>query len=148
MKNYLMSFFNRTTANQFMRLAVIGGLNTVLDFVLANLFKVSFGFGSQPSVILAFTIATGASYLMNRRFTFSISGGKKSMRETAAFFLVNGIALAITSGAVALAEVWFGDNLLAFNGAKVAATVVVLFPKFAGYRDLVFRRSLSNETRS
>lgn len=148
MKAYILSFFNRTSANQFMKLMVIGGLNTVLDFVLANVFKVSLGFSSQVSVILAFTIATGASYLMNRRFTFSITGGTKSIRETSAFFLVNGMALAVTSGSVALAELWFGDNLLAFNGAKIAATVIVLFPKFAGYRDLVFRRSLTNEVRS
>jgi putative flippase GtrA len=148
MKAYLLSFFNRTSANQFMRLAMIGGLNTVLDFVLANVLKAGLGFSSQLSVVLAFTTATGASYLMNRRFTFLITGGKKSMRETAAFFLVNGIALAVTSGFVALAELWFGDNLAAFNGAKVAATVLVLFPKFAGYRDLVFRRSLSNDARS
>ncbi|MDH3193526.1 MAG: GtrA family protein [Acidimicrobiia bacterium] len=148
MKNYIKSFLNRTSANQFIKLSLIGGLNTVLDFVLANLFKVSFGFSSQASVVTAFTIATGASYLMNRRFTFSISGGRKTVRETGAFFLVNGIALAVTSGFVALAELWFGDNLVVFNGAKVAATVIVLFPKFAGYRDLVFRRSLSKEIRS
>ena len=148
MKAYILSFFNRTSANQFMKLIIIGGFNTVLDFVLANVFKAGLGVSSQPSVILAFTIATGASYLLNRRFTFSITYGKKSVRETATFFLVNGIALAVTSGFVALAEMWFGDNLVAFNGAKVAATVLVLFPKFAGYRDLVFRRSLSNDARS
>ena len=145
---YVTSFLNRESANQFMRLVVIGGFNTVLDFGIFNLLRGVLGVPSQLSVAIAFTIATFVSYLLNRRFTFSITDGHVSARETALFFLVNGAAYVVTAALVFVAQRWIGDELLILNGAKVVATVFVLFPKFAGYRDVVFRRSVAKVDRS
>ena len=43
---------------------------------------------------------------------------------------------------------WGPLTVLQLNLAKFAAVVGVLFPKYAGYRDLVFRRSIDKERRS
>jgi hypothetical protein len=34
---------------------------------------------------------------------------------------------------------------LALNGANIVATLIILIPKFAGYRDVVFGKALRSE---
>ena len=100
-------------------------------------------------VTIAFAVATEVSYLLNRRWTFEIKGGSGVWRETTMFFLVNGVAWAATVGIVLGAEALFGDlSRLEENLAKLAAGVVILLPKLASYRDLVFRRSLARRAGS
>jgi hypothetical protein len=55
-----------------------------------------------------------------------------------------GVTVAIVSGAEAI----FGDlDLFQANLAKVVATALILIPKFAGYRDVVFGKALRSEER-
>ena len=73
------------------------------------------------------------------------------MRATAAradegvgFLVLNLVALAATAGIVWAADAWFGPlTPLGENLAKVVAALVILLPKFAALRDVVFRRALA-----
>lgn len=143
MITYLRSFFNREGMSQMAKLVIIGVVNTAVDFGVFNLFP-----SSVPlfwRVTLAFAVATEVSYLLNRRWTFQLRGGAGVWRETTVFFLVNGVAWAATVGIVLGAEAVFGDlSRLEENVAKLVAGVLILLPKLASYRDLVFRRSLAH----
>jgi putative flippase GtrA len=97
---------------------------------------------------VAFAVATFVSYLLNRRWSFQLTDGRVSLRETINFYAINIVAWLVTIGIVQIAEWLFGPlSLLGENVAKFAAVVVILIPKFAGYRDIVFRKALTADGR-
>jgi putative flippase GtrA len=144
---YVKSFFDREGMGQMAKLVIIGVVNTGVDFGVFNLFP-----SSVPlfwRVTVAFAVATEVSYLLNRRWTFQLRGGEGVARETLVFFLVNGVAWLATVGIVLGAEAVFGHlSRLGENMAKLVAGVIILLPKLASYRDLVFRRSLAGRQSS
>jgi putative flippase GtrA len=143
-KNYLRTFMNRESATQITMVAIIGLINTAVDFAVFNLLRV-IAVPLYPAVAIALVIATGVSYLLNRRYTFRLDDGHVSMREAGQFLLVNLAALLVTLGIVWIAEQAFGSlSRLGENVAKIAAIVIILLPKFAAYRDVVFRRALDH----
>jgi putative flippase GtrA len=144
MKSYLQSLVTREARGQFLRLGLIGGLNTVVYFVLLNLSFSVVGLSDFWSVTWAFVVATGLSYVLNRRWTFQIKEGKGYLRESLVFYAVNLAAWAATVGLVELAETVFGTSTaLQINLASLVATGIILIPKFASYRDLVFKKALT-----
>ena len=146
MKAYLRSLVTREAIGQFLRLGVIGGLNTLVYFVLLNFFFSLVRLTDFWSITWAFVMATGLSYVLNRRWTFRISEGRGSARETVAFYAVNLAAWAATIGLVDLAEKVFGTSTaLQLNLASLLATGLILIPKFASYRDLVFKKALAEK---
>lgn len=148
MKNYLRSFMNRESATQMTKVAVIGVVNTVIDFAIFNALRAA-SVSRFWSVTWALLIATFASYIMNRRYTFALHDGKVTLREAVQFYVVNLVAWAVTLGMLELADVLFGPlSVLGENFAKVAAVVVILLPKFAAYRDVVFGRALAHRAAS
>ncbi|MDH5616781.1 MAG: hypothetical protein OEY62_09620, partial [Acidimicrobiia bacterium] len=59
------------------------------------------------------------------------------------FYVVNLAAWGATVGMVELAEKVFGTSTaLQINLASLVATAIILIPKFASYRDLVFKKAL------
>ncbi len=147
MKRYLESFLNRKSLDQFIKVGIVGVVNTVVSFALFNLFFTILDWSSVVSVSIAFALTTFLSYLLNRAWTFELRDGKVSGRETFHFYLVNGAAWAATAGTMALAEAWFGPlSKLAGNAVYIGITLVILVPKFASYRDIVFGKALAEET--
>jgi len=145
-KDYLRSFLTREAAGQFFRLALIGGLNTLVYFALLNTFRWWINLSSFWSVSWAFALATAMSYVLNRRWTFKIKEGRGSVRETAWFYAVNLAAWGVTVAVVKIAERLFGElGPLGLNAANIVATAFILIPKFASYRDLVFGKALRKE---
>ncbi len=146
MKQYLESFLNRESFGQFVKVGAVGVVNTVVSFALFNLFLIGFDWSSVASVSVAFAITTFLSYLLNRTWTFELRDGKVSGRETFQFYLVNGAAWAVTAGIMWLAESLFGPlSSVAANGVYLLASVMILLPKFASYRDIVFGRALAGD---
>jgi putative flippase GtrA len=149
MMPYLRTLVTREAMAQFFRLGLIGGLNTIVYFVLLNVFFSVVGLSDFYSVSWAFVLATGMSYVLNRRWTFQIKEGRGSVRETAVFYAVNVAAWAATVGLVELAEKIFGTSTaLQLNLASLVATAIILIPKFASYRDLVFKKALGKTRES
>lgn len=147
MNSYLKTFLNREAANQFVKVGAIGILNTVVDFTLFNVLRVG-GMPRNWAITIAFAVATFVSYLLNRRWSFQLTDGRVSLRETVNFYAINIVAWLVTIAIVEAADWLFGPlSLLGENFAKFAAVVVILIPKFAGYRDIVFRKALSDDGR-
>jgi len=143
---YVASFLNRKSFDQFVKVGLVGVLNTAVSFALFNLFLVGFDWSSVLSVTVAFAITTFLSYVLNRMWTFELRDGKVSGRETVQFYLVNGAAWAATAGMMWLAETFLGPlSKLAANGVYLFASIVILLPKFASYRDIVFGKALADE---
>jgi len=142
MRRYLATFATRKSFVQFVKVGIIGVANTVVSFTLFNLF-LWLGMWSVFAVSAAFALTTFMSYLLNRVWTFELRDGKVSGRETLHFYLVNLAAWAATAGTMWVAETWFGPlSKLAANGVYLAVSVVILLPKFASYRDVVFGKAL------
>jgi len=146
LSSYVESFLNRESFGQFVKVGVVGVVNTVVSFALFNLFLIGFDWSSVASVSVAFAITTFLSYLLNRSWTFELRDGKLSGRETFQFYAVNGAAWAVTAGIMWLAESLFGPlSSVAANGVYLLASVMILLPKFASYRDIVFGRALAGD---
>lgn len=143
MKQYLQSFANKASAIQAVKVAAVGVLNTVVSFSLFNLFLV-IGMAWFPSVSLSFALTTFMSYVVNRYWTFDLRDGKVSGSETVSFFGVNLVAYLATVGIMWFAEAVFGPlGTVGYNAAMLAAAGLLILPKLAGYRDIVFSKALS-----
>ena len=146
LSSYVESFLNRESFGQFVKVGVVGVVNTVVSFALFNLFLIGFDWASVASVSVAFAITTFLSYFLNRRWTFELRDGKLSGRETFQFYMVNGAAWAVTAGIMWLAESLFGPlSAIAANAVYLLASVMILLPKFASYRDIVFGPALAED---
>ncbi len=149
MRSYVRTLLTRESAGQFVRLALIGVVNSIVDFGLFNIFHYGWGIPLLVAGALAFLAGAFVSYFLNRFWTFGLRDGWGTPRETTLFVSINLVALGVTEGFLAGADAWWGPlEPLAANLTKLAAAIVILVPKFAGYRDLVFRRSLAKAPRS
>lgn len=147
MRNYVASFLTRRAFTQFVKVGLIGIVNTVVSFALFNLF-LWMGWWSVAAVSAAFGLTTFMSYLLNRAWTFEIKDGRVSGRETASFYVVNLAAWAGTAGAMWLAELLFGPlSSLGANVVYLITSIVILLPKFASYRDIVFGNAIRQQER-
>lgn len=129
----------------FAKFAMVGVLNTAIDFGVLNLLIAATGITSGASIIplnaVAFSCAVVNSYFWNRRWVFA----NAKSANFVVFFLVTVIGVAINSGIVFtittfVPKVWAVDNTIWVNIAKVLATGISLFWNFAGYRLFVFKK--------
>lgn len=147
MKRYISTLLTREAFGQFLKVGLVGVANTIVSFALFNLF-LWMGWWSVLAVSVAFALTTFMSYLLNRFWTFELKDGKVSGRETLHFYLVNLVAWAGTAGTMWAAEALFGPlSKLAANVVYLITSLVILLPKFASYRDLVFGRAIKDQER-
>ena len=156
MKNYLKSFANSESFVQVIKVGVIGVLNTVVSLLLFSLLLILFGGESErtdgfelpvvAATTIAFALTTLMSYMLNRRWTFQLDNATGGGSETAKFFAINGVALLVTNVVVSGANSIWGP--LSDNGLRIAyigAAILIILPKFAGYRDVVFRKAIDRD---
>lgn len=142
MKNYLKTFANRESAVQAVKVAIVGVFNTVVSFTLFNVFLV-IGLSWFVSVTASFALTTFMSYLINRRWTFELTDGRVSGSETLSFFGVNIVAYFATVAIMWVAETLIGPlGTIGYNAAMLFAAGLLILPKLAGYRDIVFSRAI------
>jgi putative flippase GtrA len=84
---------------QAVRFAVIGVLSTLAYVLLFSALRT--GIGVQAANFLALLITAVANTAANRRFTFGVRGGARLVRHHSEGLLVFGLALAMTSSALA-----------------------------------------------
>jgi len=143
-RNYVKTLMHREALTQMVKLGFIGGFNTFVTLALSLLFR-KLGMIDEFAVALAWVLGTLLSYFLNRRWTFSLETSGANVRETSHFFVVNVVAGALTVGFVFLAGRLRGDLSDAeFLGAQIIASAIIVIPKFAAYRDVVFKRSLTD----
>lgn len=111
--------------------------------MLLNVFLIPLG--RFWAVTAAFVLATAMSYVLNRRWSFQIADGSVgSARESASFFVVNLAAWGVTVIILEVANgIWGPLSRVEVNLAAVVAAGLIVLPKFAAYRDVVFKKSLT-----
>jgi len=135
---------------QMAKFAVVGVLNTAIDFGTLNIISIVTGVTgglivggvNVPGVALALTNA----YFWNKFWVFNHRDNKGALNDLPKFLLVSGIGIVINSGIVILATSYpttaFNAKTL-LNVAKLGATVFSLVWNFLGYKFIVFK---SDET--
>src|SRR3989338_9197973 len=130
---------------QLAKFALVGVLNTAIDFGILNFFIGMTGVASGAGIILinttSFSTALVNSYFWNRDWVFDQT--KKSKFLT--FAVVTLIGLSINTGVVYILTTYIQPILVTSptlwaNLAKVAATVLSLIWNFTGYKLIVFKK--------
>jgi putative flippase GtrA len=127
----------RVLVGQAARFAIIGVVNTSVDFGVF-LFAITFVTSSLIAAnVLSWTVAVTGSYVMNSFFTFAAESGRQLRFRAYAGFVGSGIAGLIANTATLLlgAKVLFLPVVL----AKVLAIAVSFLVNFSLARFVVFR---------
>jgi putative flippase GtrA len=129
----------RGLVGQLVRFAAIGIASTIAYLLLYLLFS---GLtGAQVANVLALSITAVANTAANRRLTFGVRGREDALRHQAQGFGIFLVALALSSGALALLHLW------APGAGRIAELTVLILANLAGtalrfmlLRGWVFRR--------
>ena len=128
----------RAFIRQVFAFASVSVATTVLDFAL---FNVLIGF-DVLSPLVANTISYGAgivaSYVLNKRFTFSGGGRANRGHEVGLFIVLNLVGLGINNGAVAMAARGADESTLLINAVKLLAGVATWVLKFVTFKYWVY----------
>jgi putative flippase GtrA len=134
---------------QVLKFAVVGGINTGVDWLILFLLSYFTGVYEGDQIIyfniIAFTAAVINSYILNKRWTFKDSSTENGGAKFASFIAVSLVGVAINTGIVysvsSLIDPMFGisQELWLFVG-KAAATGVSMVWNFIGYKIFVFNR--------
>jgi putative flippase GtrA len=129
----------RLLAHELAKFGIVGAVNTVLDFGLANLLYLGFGWPSLSAKTASVAVAATSSFFMNRHWTFRHRARTGLRREYTLFFLLNGVGLLIANGCILVVERGFGKTgALWFNVAQVAGLALGMVFRFATYKRFVF----------
>jgi putative flippase GtrA len=133
---------------QFSKFAVVGVLNTAIDFGVLNILVFATGIKSGGVLfvlnIVAFTVATTNSYFWNKFWTFKDKGSVRPVQIGQ--FLTVSVIGALINSAVVYTVSTFVDPLFGLsptiwvNVAKVVATGFSFIWNFAGYKFIVFKK--------
>ena len=130
---------------QFAKFALVGVLNTAIDFGILNFLIFITGITSGLSIIplnaVSFSTAVVNSFFWNKKLVFQARKDANFLT----FFVITLIGLAINSGIVYVITTYvpptFVDSQkLWANLAKVLATGISLVWNFTGYRLIVFKK--------
>lgn len=132
----------RSSSKKLVRFAIIGGLNTVIDFALLFLLTGA-GLSIWVANICSTSVSLAFSFFANRSFTFGASAG--GVKQVIAFLAVTLLGLwGLQPLVMHLFGAFFPGGLqtagLSLFVAKVIATVASMTWNFLLYQKLVFAR--------
>lgn len=143
---------------QFLKFAVVGVLNTVVDFLVFQLLNLTIGWIYVAQVI-GYSAGVLNSYFWNSRWTFR-KEHKRSAREAASFLVVNLVSLGVSLGVLwacknllGITDAWVAGWVPAWLGgfvkgdtvAKLIATPCAIVVNFIGNKLFVFRAQPNDE---
>ena len=121
------------------KFGIVGAVNTVLDFGLANLLYLGAGWSAMGAKTASVAVAATSSFFMNRHWTFRHRARTGLRREYTLFFLLNGVGLLIANACILVVEQGFGKTgPLWFNIAQVAGLALGMVFRFTTYKRWVF----------
>ncbi|MEU5867280.1 MULTISPECIES: GtrA family protein [unclassified Nonomuraea] len=98
--------------------------------------------------IIAVLVATIASYVLNREWSFRTRGGRERRHEAALFFLVSGIGLVLSTAPLWISRYVFHletpdvsvltQEVADFMSAQIIGTLVAMVFRFWAFRKWVF----------
>ncbi|WP_236795988.1 GtrA family protein [Amycolatopsis sp. GM8] len=90
---------------ELLKFAVVGGACFVLTNVVNYTLKLTILRGNPvTALILAVLVATIASYVLSREWSFRTRGGRERQHEAALFFVISGIAVGLNSLPLAISR--------------------------------------------
>jgi putative flippase GtrA len=126
--------------HEAMKFGTVGAINAVIDIVIFNVFL---PIGPLKAKVGATVVATTASYLMNRHWTFKHRDRSGMRREYTMFFGLNLVGLGIQLVVLGAAKYGLGFNedtdRLAFNIANAIGIALGTIFRFWSYRKYVFK---------
>jgi putative flippase GtrA len=129
----------RHLVHELAKFGIVGAVNTILDFGLANLLYLGFGWPSLAAKTGSVAVAATSSFFMNRHWTFRHRARTGLRREYTLFFLLNGVGLLIANACILVVEHGFGKTgALWFNVAQVAGLALGMVFRFTTYKRWVF----------
>lgn len=139
---------------QVSKFALVGVINTLIDFVILNVFNLVFGVPKIPSNIISTTTAMTFSFFANRRFVFD-SESKRRVRQailfvvitltglwglqTLIFWLLDDVWRWPIELAITLFDGFLPAEFIETNGIKAVATVATMVWNFVLYKKVVFK---------
>jgi putative flippase GtrA len=129
----------RHLVHEMAKFGIVGAINTVLDFGLANLLYLGLGWTSIGAKTASVAVAATSSFFMNRHWTFRHRARTGLRREYSLFFLLNGVGLLIAYACILFVEQVLGrTGPLWFNIAQVAGLALGMAFRFTTYKRWVF----------
>ena len=118
---------------------VVGALCFVLDLSLFQVFYTSLDLGAVTSKVFATVLSMSAAFVGHRYWSFSRRARSGLRRETALFFGVNGLTLALGALMIAVVRYPLGqDGALALQLTNILAIALGTVFRFVLYRRWVF----------
>ncbi|WP_239618718.1 GtrA family protein [Cohnella mopanensis] len=116
------------------KFAIVGGLNTGVDFAVFCALVYGLGFGSFWAQAISYLVGVANSYLLNRYWTFQVKE-KQSAAELVRFIVINLLSFGASTLVLLSLESWGTEPAL----AKMISVVCSLAVNYIGYRLWVFR---------
>lgn len=122
---------------QFIRFAVVGCLNTLVDFGVFSLLKGVFGIHYAICQVASYSSGTLNSYIFNKFWTFdNTKSQKKTAHEMIQFVVINLVSLSISLLGL---KILINDYQINSYIAKIIVTVIAQAVNFCGYKFWVFK---------
>jgi len=135
------AILKREGVRQFIKFAIVGLFNTVVDWVIFSILKIPLSSNGQTGKQLAkagsFVVSATSSFFMNRTWTFKPKN-TKIHEEGLKFFLVALVGLAINNFVFYLVTASSGLHLSDILGL-IAATAAATFWNFFGNKLWTFK---------
>jgi len=129
--------------SELAKFGAVGLVNTVLDYTVLNLLL---SIGPLKAKVASTIVATTASYVMNRQWTYNKRDRAGVRREYVLFFALNLAGLAIQLAVLGVAKYGLGftehgggDDRLALNLFNALGIAVAMVFRFWAYRTFVFK---------
>jgi len=126
--------------HEAMKFGTVGAINAVIDIVIFNIFL---PIGPLKAKVGSTVVATTASYIMNRHWTFKHRDRSGMRREYSMFFGLNLVGLGIQLVVLGAAKYGLGfsedSDRLAFNIANGIGIALGTVFRFWSYRKYVFK---------
>jgi len=135
-KNIYNVFINNAKFKRITRFSCVGGLNTLIDFVMFSLLNSLFGVNYVISQIISYSSGTLNSYIFNKFWTFNdTKTSKKTTKEIIQFIVVNSASLGVSLIGL---SILMKDNSMNPFFAKIISMILAQVVNFLGYRFWVF----------
>ena len=129
----------RVLIHEVAKFGVVGILAFVITVVGTNVLRYGVGLGPLTSVTISTVVATVFAFIGNKLWAFRHRNGSHWGRESALFFVFNGIGLLIQLGVVAAVRYGLGvDDKFSYNLANIIGIGVATIFRLYCYRRWVF----------
>ena len=137
----MLAVIRRLARDERVRFLVIGGINTVVAYLLFVLFELTLGGYYFLSLFLAYLLATLLAFVLHRRFTFGALGRDKVIVDFLRFESVYVVMFLLNAALLPLLIEVAGWSSLVAQAVIVVITTVV---SYLGHKFFSFRRGKSH----